>query len=182
MSSIIAINGAPSSIKILPDMYEVVTGLARTTQLVGIPLIDVNFNIDTFYSRVLKRILESIICAIALVFCLPFWLIIALIIKIDSRGPVFYKQSRSGQNGKLFEIIKFRSMVFNAELDTGPIWAEKEDSRITTFGKLLRRLHIDETPQLINILKGDMSIVGPRPERPYFVDKLKNLSILQSQT
>ena len=90
MSSIIAINGAPSSIKNLPDMYEVVTGLARTTQLVGVFLIDVNFNIDTFYSRVLKRTLESIICAIALVFCLPFWLIIALIIKIDSRGPVFY--------------------------------------------------------------------------------------------
>ena len=173
MSAIVSINGAPSSIKILPDMYDVVTGLARTTQLVGVPLIDVNFNIDTFYSRILKRILESIICAIAFLFCLPFWLIIALIIKIDSRGPVFYRQSRSGQNGKLFEIIKFRSMVFNAELDTGPIWAEKEDSRITTFGKILRRLHIDETPQLINILKGDMSIVGPRPERPYFVDKLK---------
>ena len=102
-----------------------------------------------------------------------FWLIIALIIKIDSRGPVFYKQSRSGQNGKLFEIIKFQSMVFNAELDTGPIWAEKEDQELLLFGKLLRRLHIDETPQLINILKGDMSIVGPRPERPYFVDKAK---------
>ena len=162
MSSIVAINGAPSSIKILPDMYEVVTGLARTTQLVGVPLIDVNLNIDTFYSRKLKRFFESIIASVAVVFCLPFWLVVAVIIKIDSRGPIFYKQSRSGQNGKLFEIIKFRSMVFNAESDTGPIWAEKEDSRITTFGKLLRRLHIDETPQLINILKGDMSIVGPK--------------------
>ena len=89
----------------------------------------------------------------AILLCLPFWLIIALIIKIDSRGPVFYRQSRSGRNGKLFEIIKFRSMVFNAELDTGPIWAEKEDSRITTFGKLLRRLHIDETPQLNKYFK-----------------------------
>ena len=173
MSSIVSINGAPSSIKILPDMYEVVTGLARTTQLVGVPLIDVNFNIDTFYSRILKRILESIISAIAIIFCLPLWLAIAIIIKIDSRGPIFYKQTRSGQSGKLFEIIKFRSMVFNAESDTGPIWAEKEDSRITAFGKLLRRFHIDETPQLINILKGDMSIVGPRPERPFFVEKLK---------
>ena len=172
MSSIVSINGAPSSIKILPDMYEVVTGLARTTQLVGVPLIDVNFNIDTFYSRALKRTLESIISAVAIIFCLPFWLIISIIIKIDSRGPIFYKQLRAGMNGKVFKIIKFRSMVYNAESDTGPIWAEKEDKRITSFGKLLRRFHIDETPQLINILKGDMSVVGPRPERPYFVDKL----------
>ena len=173
MSSIISINGAPSSIKILPDMYEVVTGLARTTQLVGVPLIDVNLNIDTFYSRILKRTLESIISMIAIVLCLPLWLLIAIIIKIDSKGPVFYMQSRSGRNGKLFKIIKFRSMVLNAESNTGPVWAEKKDSRITSFGRFLRRLHIDETPQLINILKGDMSIVGPRPERPYFVDKLK---------
>ncbi len=172
LNSIISINGAPLSIKILPDMYEVVTGLARTTQLVGVPLIDVNFNIDTFYSRILKRFFESLLSAIAIIICLPFWIIISILIKIDSSGPVFYKQSRSGRNGKLFEIIKFRSMVFNAESDTGPIWAEKEDKRITSFGKLLRRFHIDETPQLINILKGDMSVVGPRPERPYFVDKL----------
>ncbi len=173
MSSIVTINGAPSSIKILPDMYEVVTGLARTTQLVGVPLIDVNFNIDTFYSRVIKRILESIFSAVGIIFCLPLWLIVSFIIKIDSRGPIFYKQSRAGMSGKVFKIIKFRSMVINAESDTGPIWAGKEDSRITSFGKLLRRFHIDETPQLINILKGDMSIVGPRPERPFFVDKLK---------
>ena len=173
MSSIVSINGAPSSIKILPDMYEVVTGLARTTQLVGLPLIDVNLNIDTFYSRKLKRFIESIVASAAVVFCLPFWVVVAALIKIDSRGPIFYKQSRSGQNGKLFEIIKFRSMVFNAESETGPIWAEKEDSRVTRIGKLLRRLHVDETPQLINILKGDMSIVGPRPERPFFVEKLK---------
>ena len=173
MSSIVSINGAPSSIKILPDMYEVVTGLARTTQLVGVPLIDVNFNIDTFYSRILKRIFESLISIFAIVLCLPFWLLIAILIKISSRGPIFYRQTRSGRNGKLFEIIKFRSMVFNAESSTGPIWAEKEDSRITNFGKFLRRLHLDETPQLINILKGDMSIVGPRPERPYFIEKLK---------
>ena len=173
MNSIVAINGAPSSIKILPDMYEVVTGLARTTQLVGVPLIDVNLNIDTFYSRVLKRIFELAFSTIGIVLCFPIWLIIALMIKIDSRGPVFYKQSRSGRDGNLFEIIKFRSMVFNAESNTGPIWAEKEDSRITGFGRFLRRLHIDETPQLINILKGEMSIVGPRPERPFFVEKLK---------
>ena len=98
---------------------------------------------------------------------------VSLLIKIDSIGPILYLQSRSGKAGELFNIIKFRSMVCNAESDTGPVWAGKEDRRITRFGRLLRRFHIDETPQLINILKGDMSIIGPRPERPFFVEKLK---------
>ncbi len=173
MSSIANINGSPVSIKILPDMYEVVTGLARTTQLVGVPLIDINLNLDTFYSRVLKRILDITIALFGVLICFPIWLIIGIIIKIDSSGPVFYLQSRSGKKEKLFNIIKFRSMIYNAESETGPIWSSSEDDRITRFGKILRRLHIDETPQLINILKGDMSVVGPRPERPFFVKKLK---------
>tara|TARA_Y100000590_G_scaffold391057_1_gene467360 strand:+ start:1932 stop:3317 length:1386 start_codon:yes stop_codon:yes gene_type:complete len=174
MSSIVSINGAPLSIKILPDMYEVVTGLARTTQLVGVPLIDINFNLDTFYSRVLKRIIDVILSIIGILICLPIWILVSLLIKIDSIGPILYLQSRSGKGGELFNIIKFRSMVFNAESDTGPVWAGKEDIRITRIGKLLRRFHVDETPQLINILKGDMSIIGPRPERPFFVEKLKD--------
>ncbi len=173
MSSIVKINGAPVSIKILPDMYEVVTGLARTSQLVGVPLIDVNLNVDTFYSRILKRIFDVFLAFIGTLVCFPIWIIIGLIIKIDSPGAIFYFQSRSGKQGKLFNIIKFRSMVTNAESGTGPIWSDQRDPRITRVGKILRRLHIDETPQLINILKGDMSIVGPRPERPFFVTKLK---------
>jgi len=173
LSSIVSINGAPISIKILPDMYEVVTGLARTTQLVGVPLIDINFNLDTLYSRVLKRIFDIILSIFGILLCLPIWLLVSILIKIDSSGPILYLQSRSGKGGKRFKIIKFRSMVFNAESDTGPVWAGKEDVRITRLGKLLRRFHIDETPQLINILIGDMSIIGPRPERPYFVKKLE---------
>ncbi len=173
MSSIISINGAPLAIKILPDMYEVVTGLARTTQLVGVPLIDINFNLDTFYSRVLKRIIDVILSIFGILLCVPMWILVSILIKIDSSGPILYLQSRSGKNSKLFNIIKFRSMVSNAESNTGPIWAGKADSRITRIGRLLRRFHIDETPQLINILKGDMSIIGPRPERPFFVEKLK---------
>ena len=173
MSSIVNINGAPLSIKILPDMYEVVTGLARTTQLVGVPLIDINFNLDTFYSRVLKRLIDVILSIVGILICLPIWISVSLLIKIDSAGPILYLQSRSGRSGKLFNIIKFRSMVFNAESETGPVWAGKHDARVTRIGKLLRRFHIDETPQLINIVKGDMSIIGPRPERPYFIEKLK---------
>ncbi len=174
MSAIVSINGAPLSIKILPDMYEVVTGLARTTQLLGVPLIDINFNLDTFYSRVLKRIFDVVLSIVGILLCVPIWILVSIFIKIDSNGPILYYQSRSGKNGKLFNIIKFRSMISNAESDTGPVWAGKEDSRTTRFGKLLRRFHIDETPQLINILKGDMSTIGPRPERPFFVEKLKD--------
>jgi len=173
MSAIININGAPLSIKILPDMYEVVTGLARTTQLVGVPLIDINLNIETFYSRVLKRAFDISLSCLGIAICLPIWLLLTILIKIDSAGPSLYRQSRSGKNGKLFQIIKFRSMISDAESNTGPVWAENQDSRITRFGRFLRRFHLDETPQLINIIKGDMSIIGPRPERPYFVKKLE---------
>ncbi len=173
MTSIVNINGAPVSIKILPDMYEVVTGLARTTQLVGVPLIDINMNIDTFYSRILKRTLDVITALIGILICIPLWLIIGILIKIDSSGPILYSQLRSGRMEKLFKIIKFRSMIYNAESETGPVWSSTKDTRITRLGKILRKLHIDETPQLLNILKGDMSVVGPRPERPFFVKKLK---------
>ena len=173
MSAISKSNGSPISIKILPDMYEVVTGLARTNQLVGAPLIDINLNLDTFYSQRLKRFTDILIAISSLLICLPIWLIISILIKVDSKGPVFYRQERVGKDGKIFFINKFRSMISDAEAKTGPIWAANKDERITTIGKLLRRFHFDETPQLINILKGDMSVVGPRPERPYFVKKLK---------
>ena len=173
MSSIVKANGAPIAIKILPDMYEVVTGLARTNQLVGVPLIDINLNLDTFYSQKLKRFIDLTIGFFGLLICVPIWLFVSILIKLDSRGPVFYRQKRIGKDNKIFYIIKFRSMISNAEEKTGPVWAGTKDSRVTLIGRLLRRFHFDETPQLINILKGDMSIVGPRPERPYFVEKLK---------
>ena len=173
MDTIMNVNGHPVSMKILPDMYEVVTGLARTNQLVGVPLIDVNLNLDTLYSKHLKRIIDIFIGTISLISIFPFWILIALGIKIDSKGPILYKQERIGMDGKKFLINKFRTMILNAENDTGPVWAGKDDSRITPFGKFLRRFHLDETPQLINIIFGDMASIGPRPERPYFIERLE---------
>ncbi len=172
MGAIDRINGSPVSIKIVPDMYEVISGLARTQQIYGLPLIDVNPNLTTFYYRVFKRIIDWIIAVVALVVTSPLFGIIALATKIDSKGPVFYKQTRVGQSNKHFMIYKFRSMVDNAEEGTGPVWAREEDDRITKVGKFLRRYRLDEIPQLINIVKGEMSLIGPRPERPYFVDQL----------
>ena len=173
MDTIMNVNGHPVSMKILPDMYEVVTGLARTNQLVGVPLIDVNLNLDTLYSKHLKRIIDIFIATISLISIFPFWILIALGIKIDSKGPILYKQERIGMDGKKFLINKFRTMVLNAEDDTGPVWSGKNDSRITSFGSFLRRFHLDETPQLINIIFGDMASIGPRPERPYFIERLE---------
>lgn len=165
-------NGSPVSIKIVPDMYEVISGLARTEQIYGVPLVQVNPNLNTFYNKYLKRVLDLIISIPCLLVFLPFWAIISIIIKLDSKGPVLYRQKRIGENNTTFTIRKFRSMHYNAEKDSGPVWASDEDPRITLVGEWLRRFRLDEIPQLINVIKGEMSIIGPRPERPFFIDKL----------
>ena len=165
-------NGSPVSIKIVPDMYEVISGLARTEQIYGVPLIQVNPNLKTFYNKYIKRVIDLIITIPCLMIFLPFWGIISIMIKLDSSGPVLYKQDRIGENNTTFTIRKFRSMHYDAEKDSGPVWASDEDPRITRTGAWLRRFRLDEIPQLINVVKGEMSIVGPRPERPFFIDKL----------
>jgi len=119
-----------------------------------------------------KRVFDLIMAFTILLFTLPFWSLIALAIKIEDGGPIFYIQKRVGKNKKIFELIKFRSMIKDAEKE-GPKWAEIEDQRVTKVGKFLRRFHLDEIPQMINVLKGDISLVGPRPERPEFVEKLE---------
>jgi exopolysaccharide biosynthesis polyprenyl glycosylphosphotransferase len=121
----------------------------------------------------LKRIIDVVISLVVIVVFFPFWLIIAIAIVIDSPGPIFYKQHRVGKNKQEFELIKFRSMIKDAEDSTGPTWAGKDDPRITCVGKFLRRVGLDEIPQFFNVLMGDMSIVGPRPERLYFVNDLE---------
>jgi len=165
-------NGSPVSIKIVPDMYEVISGLARTEQIYGVPLIKVNPNLSTFYNKYLKRVLDLIIAIPCLMIFSPFWLIISIIIKLDSSGPALYKQKRIGENNTTFTIRKFRSMFYDAEKDSGPVWVADDDPRITRAGAWLRRFRLDEIPQLVNVIKGQMSIVGPRPERPFFIDKL----------
>ncbi|NOY52975.1 MAG: TIGR03013 family PEP-CTERM/XrtA system glycosyltransferase [Deltaproteobacteria bacterium] len=123
-------------------------------------------------TRVSKRVSEMILSFMLLLFLMPLVIFIALLIKIESRGPVFFKQERVGEHGRTFVLYKFRSMREDAEEKTGPVWAEGEDGRVTRVGKILRKIRLDEIPQLWNVLKGDMSIVGPRPERPFFVEQL----------
>jgi len=167
-----ACNGFEVGLKIMPDMYDIVSGQARISSIYGFPLIDVMPEIMRPWEESLKRAVDMAVAAAILMVGLPLWVLVALLIKIDSRGPVFYMQERVGRNGKMFNMVKFRSMYSDAEKHSGPIWASKKDPRVTRVGKLIRRLHIDEVPQFINVLTGDMSLVGPRPERPFFVEKL----------
>jgi len=123
--------------------------------------------------KALKRGFDIVLSILCLILGAPLMLLLSILIKLESRGPVIFKQVRVGEGEKPFNIYKFRSMTVDAEVTTGPVWAMDRDPRITRIGRFIRRFRIDELPQLINILKGDMSFVGPRPERPYFVESLK---------
>jgi len=161
-------------VKVVPDLLQVIALRARLEDLDGVPIINVNDIPLQGINSFVKRIIDVGISAAALaVLAIPFALL-SLAVKLTSRGPVFYRQERMGLDGKSFTIVKFRSMFDNAEDETGPVWAKPADPRVTPFGKFLRRSNLDELPQLWNVLRGDMSIVGPRPERPHFVAQFKH--------
>jgi exopolysaccharide biosynthesis polyprenyl glycosylphosphotransferase len=126
------------------------------------------------WNRILKRGFDVTFSLCALIIALPVMALIAVVIKLTSPGPVFYIQERIGLDGTSFPLIKFRSMRIDAEKSTGPVWNTKDDSRTTVIGRILRRTSLDELPQLFNVLSGQMSIVGPRPERPFFVEQFKS--------
>ncbi len=122
-----------------------------------------------------KRALDLVVASIGLIILSPLFLIVSVLIKIDSPGPAFFnKQRRAGKDGKIFLIWKFRTMRLDAEVGTGPVWAGEDDPRITRLGRFLRKSHIDEIPQLINVFKGEMSLVGPRPERPEMIKEINS--------
>jgi exopolysaccharide biosynthesis polyprenyl glycosylphosphotransferase len=148
-------------------------GQARTNQIYGFPLIEIFPEIMPLWERRFKRLIDLAFATTVLILGAPFWLILAVIIKFDSPGPIFYRQERVGKDGRKFSIVKFRTMVQNAEQLTGPKWADKDDPRITRVGRFMRKWRLDEFPQFINVLRGEMSLVGPRPERPFFIEKLK---------
>ncbi len=157
---------------IIPNFYEIVTGRAKIDDIEDFPVLINKPQKFNFSVKIIKRIFDIIFSFFFLLFSLPFFLLIAVLIKLDSRGPVFYKQLRAGMNGVPFYIYKFRTMVINAD-KLGPLETQKEDNRITRIGKFLRKFSLDELPQFYNVLKGDMSIVGPRPEVVEIVKKYK---------
>ena len=150
--------------------------LVRSTEIIVPVQVEKQFtsiNYKLIYLTGIKRFMDLVLSVLFFVTGLPFYIIFGLLIKLDSKGPVLFKQIRAGLQNSSFLLYKFRSMGFHAEADTGPIWTVQNDPRITKVGRFLRRFRFDEFPQLLNVLKGEMSLVGPRPERPFFVEKLK---------
>jgi Undecaprenyl-phosphate glucose phosphotransferase len=161
-------------VKVVPDLLQVIALRARLEDLDGVPVININDVPLQGINSAIKRALDIAISAAALALLSMPLVVIAVLVRAASRGSIFYRQERMGLDGKSFTIVKFRSMFNDAERDTGPVWAREDDPRVTPLGKFLRKSNLDEMPQLWNVLRGDMSIVGPRPERPHFVEQFKH--------
>ena len=167
-------DGRRVTLKLVPDFYAAVGGMARTEHTYGLPLIEVLPEPMPAWERRTKRLADVVVSAAVLVALAPLWLALAALVRASSPGGAIYRQTRVGRDGRPFTMLKFRTMVDGAERDTGPVWAERSDRRATPVGRWLRRLRLDEVPQLWNVLRGQMSLVGPRPERPFFVDRLRD--------
>jgi Undecaprenyl-phosphate glucose phosphotransferase len=168
-----AIEGELLDVKMVPDVLQFVTLRAAVEELEGLPVISLAQSPITGWARVLKRGTDLFLATLGLVVLAPVLGLIAGLIRFTSSGSVFYRQERTGLDGRSFDIVKFRTMPEGAEGDSGPVWARRGDRRATRLGRLLRRFSLDELPQLWNVLLGDMSLVGPRPERPFFVHQFK---------
>ena len=158
---------------LIPGIYSLLSSRLRVEVLDGIPMISLKETPLQGVNLWVKRMEDIVLSSLFLLVTLPIFPVIALLIKLTSPGPVFYRQERVGLDGKPFLMLKFRTMRVDAEKETGPVWAKPDDPRRTRVGKWLRKLSLDELPQLINVLKGEMSLVGPRPERPVFVEKFR---------
>ena len=158
-------------LKIIPQMQDYLMGNVRVSSILHEPLISISPDALPDWQKHLKRFCDSFFSLIAIILLIPVYLVLAIGVKVSSKGPVFYTQERIGYKGKPFQIIKFRSMVQNAE-NGCPQLSSASDPRITRFGKFLRKTRLDETPQFFNVLIGDMSLVGPRPERQYYIDQI----------
>ncbi len=175
LSLLLPAASAGVSVKVVPDLFDVIAGHVHNTQILGEQLMELVPDRMSFLQKLAKHSMDKSVSLLVMVCGLPVWLAVSLAIVIDSRGPVFYRQERVGRGGRTFRIFKFRSMVRDAERTTGPVWAERDDPRVTRIGGFLRRTRLDEIPQIINVLLGEMSIVGPRPERPSFVEELRRI-------
>jgi exopolysaccharide biosynthesis polyprenyl glycosylphosphotransferase len=164
-----------AAVRVFPDLFQIVASDLSIDDLDGLPLLTVRDISLRGWKLATKRIFDLVLSALGLILLSPFLMLVALIVRMESKGPVFYSQIRVGLDGKPFPMLKFRSMRVDAEDETGPVWAKADDPRRTRVGGLLRQTSIDELPQLINVLLGDMSIVGPRPERPVFVEQFQKI-------
>ncbi len=174
MNILLKIDDGKARIKSLPDTYVILSGKVQMTNIYGALLLEIISDAMPIWQRVVKRAMDFILSLIAVIILIPFYMFSAIAVKLSSPGPVFFLQDRVGKNGKTFKIIKFRTMVMNAEKN-GPQLSSKDDPRITKVGKFMRKTRLDEFPQFINVLIGDMSIVGPRPERQFYIDQIAKI-------
>ena len=165
------LQGRDVNIKIIPDMFDLLSGSVKMSNIFGALLIEVNDEIMPHWQFVIKRLMDFCTSFIALLLLSPVFLLLAILVKSSSKGPVFFLQERMGKNHVPFKIIKFRTMVVNAE-KAGPQLSSTNDKRITNIGGFMRKVRLDEIPQFWNVIKGEMSLVGPRPERDYFLSKI----------
>lgn len=158
-------------VKIIPDMYDILLGTVKMSHVYGAVLIEIDQELMPQWQWFIKRFMDISISIFFIILLLPLYIFTSIKVKLSSSGPIFFLQERIGLNGKPFNIIKFRSMFTDAEKD-GPQLSNEDDPRITKWGRIMRKWRLDETPQFFNVLKGDMSLVGPRPERKYFIEKI----------
>jgi Undecaprenyl-phosphate glucose phosphotransferase len=162
-----------ADVRVIPDLLQYITFRAGVEDMDGLPVVHLTQVPLTGWMSLVKRTLDLLISGVSLVLLSPVYAVIALVVRLSDGGPVFYRQRRMGLDGRPFDILKFRSMVVDAERGSGPTWASADDERRTSAGAFLRRWSLDELPQLWNVLRGEMSLVGPRPERPEFVREFK---------
>lgn len=162
-----------ADVNVVPDLYQYMTLRGGVEEFDGLPLVSLQDSPSYGWSLVGKRMMDIVLSSVALLVTGPLLLLLTAAIKFTSPGPVLYRQKRMGLDGRTFQMLKFRSMRTDAEDDTGPVWAARNDGRRTEIGALLRRTSLDELPQLVNVLKGEMSLVGPRPERPVFIEEFR---------
>jgi len=158
-------------IKIIPDMYDILSGHVKMTSILGTPLIEIKNQIIPEWQISVKRFIDVSVSVIVIIFFSWLYLLIGIIVRLGSRGPMFFKQERIGIHGKPFYIFKYRTMLTDAEKD-GPSLSSANDPRVTPFGRFLRKVRLDEMPQFFNVIIGDMSLVGPRPERKYYIERI----------
>jgi exopolysaccharide biosynthesis polyprenyl glycosylphosphotransferase len=157
----------------IPNSLELMSSRIRIQEIGGVPVLKIKEAAIQGWNAVFKRAFDLVFSVLAWVLILPILGGIAILIKLGSRGTIFYKQRRIGLDGREFDCLKFRTMYMDAEAKTGPVWTQANDPRVTAIGRLLRRFSLDELPQLVNVVRGEMSLVGPRPERPHFVEQFK---------
>ncbi len=161
------------TVRLIPDLLHVMTLRSSVEDLDGLPVINLRESPLVGWAALQKRVFDLVVTSLSMLVAAPLMLAIAAAVRLTSRGPVFYAQERMGLDGRVFRCFKFRTMAHGAEEETGPVWTAKKDPRRTQIGRFLRHTNFDELPQLWNVLRGDMSLVGPRPERPVFIEQFR---------